>query len=91
MGRMRIKKKTGTIPFTETLAYRVILVFALVPTFLVAAFQALSNYRADGFSTTTITWSCAMLVAAAGAFYNIERLKGARVPAATLKRMKRRP
>jgi hypothetical protein len=91
MGRMRIKKKSAVIPFTETLAFRMIIVIALAVGFLIASFQALGAYRAGGFSTTTIVWGLASLIAVAGVLYNMERLKHARVPAATLKRMKRRP
>jgi ABC-type Fe3+-siderophore transport system permease subunit len=90
MGRMRIKKKSGVIPFTETLAYRMILVIALGLFFLVAVYQALRFYRADGLSPMTIALAVAALSAAAAALYNVERLKDARVSPAAMKRMKRR-
>ncbi|HEX4997092.1 MAG TPA: hypothetical protein VFY29_02635 [Terriglobia bacterium] len=91
MGRIKIKKKSGVIPFAQTLAYRMILVIVLVVAALVGLFLTLSYYRAEGFSPLALGWLMGTLIAAAAAYYNIERLKDARIPAATLKRMKRRP
>jgi hypothetical protein len=90
MGRIRIKKKSAVIPLMETLAFRMILVIVLIAAGAVTLFRALASYAADGLSPTTVIWIAAALIIAASTYYNIERLKSARVPAATMKRMKRR-
>lgn len=91
MGRLRIKKKSDDYtPLAKTLPYRLLLVLATGAAFFVCAFGLLAAYRADGFSPTALMWTAAAGIAAAAALYNIERLKEAQVPAATMKRMKRR-
>ncbi len=89
MGRFRIKKKEVTIPFRETLAYRMMLSTGSVIVFLVALYVAIGALRAN--VTVPFIASTAVGVAAAFAiFYNLDHLRDARIPQRTLKRMKRR-
>jgi hypothetical protein len=89
MGRFRIKKKEVTIPFRETLAYRMMLSTGSVIVFLVALYVAIGALRAN--VTVPFIASAAVGVAAAFAiFYNLDHLRDARIPQRTLKRMKRR-
>lgn len=89
MGRLRIKKKEMTIPFRETLAYRMMLATGSVIVFLVALYVAIGALRAN--VTVSFIASAAVGVAAAFAiFYNFNHLSDARIPQRTLKRMKRR-
>jgi hypothetical protein len=89
MGRLRIKKKEAVIPFRETMAYRSLLLIALVVVLLTALSVAIGALRTN--ATVTLIASAAVGFAAAfGIFYNLNRLSSARVPPRTLKRMKRR-
>ena len=89
MGRLRIKKKETTIPFRETLAYRIVLFTGSVVVFLIALYVAIGALRAN--VTVSFIASAAVGVAAAFAvFYNLDHLRDARIPQRTLKRMKRR-
>lgn len=89
MGRLRIKKKEATIPFRETLAYRMMLFTGSVVAFLIALYIAIGALRAN--VTVSFIASAAVGVAAAFAiFYNLDHLRDARIPQRTLKRMKRR-
>lgn len=85
---MRIKKKETVIPFRETLAYRMICGGASFVIFVIAL------YILVGAVTTSLTWAVVSGVigvsAAFGLFYNLDRLREARVPKRTLQRMKRR-
>lgn len=88
MGRLRIKKKEAVIPFRETLAYRMILITSSV----IAIIAALSVMI--GALRTSITVSIASgvigITAGFALFYNLDRLRTAKVPKQTLNRMKRR-
>jgi O-antigen/teichoic acid export membrane protein len=88
MGRLRIKKKEAVIPFRETLAYRMILLTVSAIAFLVAV-SLLIGFL--GTNTIAAISSGAIAAAAAfGIFFNLERLRQARIPKHTLNRMKRR-
>jgi hypothetical protein len=88
MGRMRIKKKETVIPFRETLAYRMICGGGALVVFVIALYILVGAVTT---SLTTAIISGAIGVAAAfGIFYNLDRLREARVPKRTLQRMKRR-
>lgn len=89
MGRLRIKKKDVTIPFRETLAYRILLLTGSVIVFLTALYVAMGALSAG--VTISFIVSAAIGVAAAFAiFYNLDHVRNARIPQRTLKRMKRR-
>jgi hypothetical protein len=88
MGRMRIKKKEAVIPFRETLAYRMILAGGSLIVFMIALYVLIGAISSN---TVTAIISGAIGVAAAfGIFYNLDHLRGAKVPKRTLNRMKRR-
>jgi len=88
MGRLRVKKKEATIPFRETLAYRMFLLTGSVILLLIALYMSV---RALSSGTTSLIASAVSGIAAAFAvFYNLNHLRDARIPQRTLKRMKRR-
>ena len=88
MGRLRVKKKEATIPFRETLAYRMFLLIGSVILLFIALFM---SARAISSGTTSLIASAVSGIAAAFAvFYNLNHLRDARIPQRTLKRMKRR-
>jgi hypothetical protein len=89
MGRLRIKKKEATIPFRETLAYRMLLVTGSVVVFLVALYIAFGAFS-TGVTISFIASAAIGLAAAFAVFYNLDHLRDARIPQRTLKRMKRR-
>ena len=88
MGRMRIKKKESVLPFRETLAYRMILIGASLLVFVIALYLLVSNISTN--MTLAITSGGVGLAAALSLFYNLDRLREAKVPKRTLNRMKRR-
>ena len=88
MGRMRIKKKEAVIPFRKTVAFRMILIGACLFVFLIALYVLIG-----AVSTSTTVAIAAGAVAAAAAmalFFNLDRLREAKIPKRTLSRMKRR-
>jgi hypothetical protein len=88
MGRMRIKKKETVLPFRETLAYRMILIGASLVLFVIALYLLVSNISTN--ITFAIGSGAVGLAAALSLFYNLDRLREAKVPKRTLNRMKRR-
>jgi hypothetical protein len=88
MGRMRIKKKESVLPFRETLAYRMILIGASLIVFVIALYLLVSNISTN--MTLAIASGVVGLAAALSLFYNLDRLREAKVPKRTLNRMKRR-
>jgi hypothetical protein len=88
MGRMRIKKKESVLPFRETLAYRMILIGASLLVFVIALYLLVSNIATN--MTLAIASGVVGLAAALSLFYNLDRLREAKVPKRTLTRMKRR-
>ena len=88
MGRMRIKKKESVLPFRETLAYRMILIGASLIVFVIALYLLVSNISTN--MTLAIASGVVGLAAALSLFYNLDRLREAKVPKRTMNRMKRR-
>lgn len=88
MGRMRIKKKETVLPFRETLAYRMILIGASLIVFVIALYLLVSAISTN--MTIAIASGVVGLAAALSLFYNLDRLREAKVPKRTLNRMKRR-
>lgn len=89
MGRLKIKKKEVVIPFRETLAYRMILLTASGIGFLVALYIMIGALQAG----ITISFVGAAIIGVAAAFfifYNLDRLRFARVPKRTADKLKRR-
>jgi uncharacterized membrane protein YbhN (UPF0104 family) len=88
MGRMRIKKKETVLGFRETLAYRMILIGVSIVVLIIALYLVISSISTD------VTWAvgaaAVALAAAMGLFYNLDRLREAKVPKRTMNRMKRR-
>jgi ABC-type uncharacterized transport system permease subunit len=89
MGRLRIKKKESTIPFRNTIAYRLLLAGASVFLFLVTVYF-LMKYAGAGNNIGMIVSALAAVAAATAVFYNLGQVRNARVPASALKRAKRR-
>jgi hypothetical protein len=89
MGRFRIKKKETVVPFRETLAYRMLLSTGSVLVFLIALYWAIGGMR-TGNTITSVVSAAVGIVAAFAVFHNLDRMRDARVPQRTLKRMKRR-
>jgi hypothetical protein len=87
MGRMRIKKKETVLPFRETLAYRMILIGASIIAFVIALYLLVSAISTN--MTMAIASGVVGLAAALSLFYNLDRLREAKVPKRTLNRMKR--
>jgi len=88
MGRMRIKKKDAVIPFRETMAYRMILAGASLIAFITALLILVGTISTN--TTAAIASGAVGAAAAFGLFYNLDRLREAKVPKRTLNRMKRR-
>ena len=88
MGRMRIKKKETVLPFRETLAYRMILIGASLIVFAIALYFLLTTIVTN--MTLAIASGVVGLAAALSLFYNLDRLREAKVPKRTMNRMKRR-
>ena len=89
MGRLRIKKKETVLPFRETLAYRMLLATGSILVFLIALYSAIAGMRA-GNTIASVVSAAVGIVAAFAVFHNLDRMRDARVPQRTLKRMKRR-
>jgi hypothetical protein len=87
MGRMRIKKNETVLPFRETLAYRMILIGASIIAFVIALYLLVSAISTN--MTMAIASGVVGLAAALSLFYNLDRLREAKVPKRTLNRMKR--
>ena len=89
MGRLRIKKKETVIPFRETLAYRMMLLVGSIIAFLIALYIMVGALQAN----ITVSFIASGIVAAAAAFaifFNLDRLRVAKIPKQTMNRMKRR-
>lgn len=87
MGRIRIKKKDTVIAFRETLAYRMILAGASLVVFVVALFYVVRAVSTN--LTLALATGAVALAAGFSIFYNLDRLREAKVPKRTLHRMKR--
>ena len=89
MGRLRVKKKEATIPFRETLAYRMFLLTGSVILLLIALYMSVGA-MSSGSTTPLIASAVSGIAAAFAVFYNLNHLRDARIPQRTLKRMRRR-
>ena len=89
MGKLRIKKKEAVLPFRQTVAYRFIILAVVFVVFLLAAYQMVSALLV-GNTTNFIIAAVLAVTTAVTAYFNLERMKEAKVPKKTLQRMKRR-
>ena len=89
MGRLRIKKKDAVIPFRKTMAYRLLLALGSL-ILLMFTIYFLTTYFRTGNTTGIIISAAAAVMAVTGLLYNLGEVRNATVPAATLKRAKRR-
>jgi uncharacterized membrane protein YbjE (DUF340 family) len=87
MGRIRIKKKDAVIPFRETMAYRMIFAAASLIVFVIALFFVVRSVSTN--LTMAVATGAVAMAAAYGIFYNLDRLREAKVPKRTLNRMRR--
>ena len=87
MGRLRIKKKEVLIPFRETLAYRLMLITAMVIASMIGAYVMSTSAPLSAPFISAIAVSSASL---AGLFYHLGRLKYARVSQDAMKRIRRK-
>ena len=88
MGRLRIKKKEAVLPFRQTVAYRFIIIATLLIVFLYGVIRAITALGSA--DTTGLIIAIALAVGAAGgAFYNLEKMRYARIPKKTAMRIKR--
>ena len=88
MGRLRIKKKEAVLPFRQTVAYRFIIIAALLIVFLYGVIRAITALGSA--DTTSLISAIALAVGSAGgALYNLEKMRYARIPKKTAMRMKR--
>jgi hypothetical protein len=88
MGRMRIKKKEAVLPFRETMAYRMIIAGGSLVVFMIALYILVGAVATN--MTLAIAAGVVGAAAAFGIFYNLDRLREAKIPKRTLNRMKRR-
>jgi hypothetical protein len=79
MGRMRIKKKEIVIPFRETIVYRLLLLIPSIIMFFVGIYQMMIGFQADNV-VALVAFGAIALMAAISSFYNLDRMKYARVP-----------
>ena len=89
MGRLRIKKKGVTVPFRQTLAYRMLLLTLSIIFFIYTLYEMTVGLAENN----TLAFIIAVLVGVAAAimvFYNLDHLRDAKIPPQTMKRMKRR-
>ena len=89
MGRMRIKKKDVVLPFRETMAYRLLLAAGSI-VLLLGTLYFVIRYLQSGNRTGLIVSIVAAVMAVTSLFYNLGEVRNAKVPAATLKRARRR-
>jgi hypothetical protein len=86
---MRIKKKESVIPFRDTLAYRLLLATVSVILFMVTIWFLIRYVQARNQIGMIASVVAAVMIGTA-VFYNLGQVRNAKVPAATLKRAKRR-
>ena len=89
MGRMKIKKKGAVMPFRETMAYRMMLLTLSILGFVYTLYEMTVSLRANNTLAFIIAAVAGVAVAFA-IFYNLGRLRHAKVPLSTARRMKRR-
>ena len=79
MGRMRIKKKAVLTPFRATMAYRLMLVFAFILSFLFTIYEMVTALQAKNTVAFVIVLVAGVL-SAIGLFYNLERARHIPMP-----------
>ena len=89
MGRLKIKKKDTVVPFRETMAYRMMLLTVSILFFVYTVYEMTVSMAANN-TLAFIIAAVAGVVAAFTIFYNLDRLRRARIPSTTMRRMKRR-
>ena len=89
VGRLRIKKKGETIPFRQTLAFRLLLLAGAMIASLLTSYRAIAAARSSDTPVLVIFGAAAVLSAIAS-FHNLNHLKDARLSPTALKRMKRK-
>ena len=86
---MKIKKKEAILPFRQTMAYRMLMLTLAVLFFLYTVYEMTMALRVNNTVAFVIS-AIAGVLASIAIFLNIDKLRYAKVPANTLKRMKRR-
>ena len=86
---MRIKKKSAYIPFPQTVAYRMILLTISFLLFAYATYRSLASLYGDSLNSMILFFSF-MAITGFGLFYNMSRLKDAKVSPTAARRMRRR-
>ena len=89
MGKLRIKKKEAVLAFRQTYAYRFIILAFTMAVFLFSAYQMVVSLVARNATTFVIATVLAGATSLS-AYFNMDRLKEAKVPKKTIQRMKRR-
>jgi hypothetical protein len=89
MGRLKIKRKDTVIPFRQTLAFRLLLLTVSIVVFLFSFYQTAISLT-QNITVSFIIFAALSVASAIWAFYNLDHLRDAKIPARTLKRMKRR-
>jgi hypothetical protein len=89
MGRLKIKKKETVMPFRETMAYRMMLLTLSIVFFVYTVYE-MTVSMAENNMLAFIIAAVAGVAAAFAIFYNLGRLRNARIPSTTVRRMKRR-
>src|SRR3989442_15809132 len=82
MGRLKIKKKEAVMPFRETMAYRMLLLTLSIAFFIYTLYEMTVSMLANN----TLAFIIAVLAgigAAFAIFYNLDRLKQAKIPSST--------
>lgn len=88
MGRLKIKKKDTVLPFRQTFVYRMLLLALSILFFVFTLYEMTMAWSVNNtlaFIIAAMTAICASFLI----FYNLDRLKLAKVPESTLKRIKR--
>lgn len=89
MGRLRIKKKETVLPFRQTVAYRFMIIAILIIAFFYGGIRAITSFQSA--ETTRMIIAITLAVGSAiGIFYNLDKMRYARIPKKTAMRMKRR-
>lgn len=91
MGRLKIKNKDAVLPFRQTAAYRFVIIVVMLIAFVYSTIWAISSYQEANASMIAIIIAITLAVSAVvGIFYNLDKMRYARVPKKTAMRMKRR-
>ena len=86
---MKIKKKEVLLPFRQTLAYRLLIITLLIGAFLYTVYEMVISIQTSN-TLAFIIAAIAGVIVSIFIFMNLERLRAIKLPAQTVKRMKRR-